>query len=52
MDDNQLRAYDRKLRVMYDLLKKTAKLQRLPVVNSAAGGVGGFYTNTSYNDFR
>ena len=40
MDDNQLRAYARKLGVMYELLKKTAKLQRLPVVNFAAGGVG------------
>jgi len=39
MDDNQLRAYARKLGVMYELLKKTAKLQRLPVVNFAAGGV-------------
>ena len=41
MDDNQLRAYARKLGVMFELLKKTAKLQRLPVVNFAAGGVGG-----------
>jgi len=39
MDDHQLRAYARKLGVMYELLKKTAKLQRLPVVNFAAGGV-------------
>merc|ERR1711892_1291603 len=39
MDDNQLRAYARKLGVMYELLKKTAKLQRLPVINFAAGGV-------------
>ena len=50
MDDNQLRAYDRKLRVMYELLKKTAKLQRLPVVDFSAGGVGGlqFVANRYY----
>ena len=41
MDDKELRTYARKLGVMYELLKKTAKLQRLPIVNFAAGGVGG-----------
>lgn len=39
MDDKQLRAYARQIGVMYELLKETAKLQRLPVVNFAAGGV-------------
>ena len=40
MNDNQLRAYARELGVSFELLKKTAELKRLPVVNFAAGGVG------------
>lgn len=39
MENNQLKAYARKLGVRFDLLQETAKLQRLPVVNFAAGGV-------------
>jgi len=39
MNDNQLRAYARELGVSFELLKKTAELKRLPVVNFAAGGV-------------
>lgn len=39
MSDVELRAYARELGVQYQLLKKTAELGRLPVVNFAAGGV-------------
>lgn len=39
MSDPELRAYARELGVQYQLLKKTAELGRLPVVNFAAGGV-------------
>merc|ERR1711973_837722 len=39
MDDNELRAYARELGVNFELLKKTASLGRLPVVNFAAGGI-------------
>jgi len=39
MDDAELRAYAKELRVPFHLLKQTAQLGRLPVVNFAAGGV-------------
>lgn len=39
MDNCELYAYAKKLQVPYDLLKKTAELGRLPVVNFAAGGI-------------
>ena len=40
MDSTELYAYAKELQVSYDLLKKTAELGRLPVVNFAAGGLG------------
>ncbi|XP_046329775.1 pyridoxal 5'-phosphate synthase subunit PdxS-like [Haliotis rufescens] len=39
LDSTELFAYAKELRVPYDLLKKTAELGRLPVVNFAAGGL-------------
>merc|ERR1712046_96563 len=39
MDMNELHTYAKELRVPFDLLKKTAELGRLPVVNFAAGGL-------------
>ncbi|EOA89397.1 Pyridoxal 5'-phosphate synthase subunit snz1 [Exserohilum turcicum] len=39
MTDEELRVYAKELQVDYALLKETAKLGRLPVVNFAAGGV-------------
>lgn len=39
MSEPELRAFSRELGVSYDLLKETAKLGRLPVVNFAAGGI-------------
>ena len=39
MDTTELYAYAKELRVSYQLLKKTAELGRLPVVNFAAGGL-------------
>jgi pyridoxal 5'-phosphate synthase pdxS subunit len=39
MDEMELRVYAKELQVDYALLKETAKLGRLPVVNFAAGGV-------------
>lgn len=39
MSEPQLRAYAREIGVTFDLLKETAKLGRLPVVNFAAGGI-------------
>ncbi|KAI8987096.1 vitamin B6 biosynthesis protein [Pilobolus umbonatus] len=39
MTDEELYAYAKDLQAPYDLLKQTAKLGRLPVVNFAAGGV-------------
>ena len=39
MDATELYAYAKELRVSYQLLKKTAELGRLPVVNFAAGGL-------------
>ena len=40
MDATELYAYAKELQVSHDLLKKTADLGRLPVVNFAAGGLG------------
>eukprot|EP00128_Syssomonas_multiformis_P000781 Colp12_sorted_trinity150504_noHs@4947 len=37
--EDELKAYAAEIRVNYDLLKETAKLGRLPVVNFAAGGI-------------
>jgi len=39
MDEAELYTYAKELQVPFDLLKKTAKLGRLPVVNFAAGGI-------------
>jgi pyridoxal 5'-phosphate synthase pdxS subunit len=39
MTDEVLRVYAKELGAPYELLKETAKLKRLPVVNFAAGGV-------------
>ncbi|CAI9635523.1 vitamin b6 biosynthesis protein [Alternaria burnsii] len=39
MSEEELRVYAKELQVDYALLKETAKLGRLPVVNFAAGGV-------------
>ncbi|KAI8140628.1 pyridoxine biosynthesis protein pyroA [Fennellomyces sp. T-0311] len=39
MTDEELYAYAKDLQAPYDLLKETARLGRLPVVNFAAGGV-------------
>lgn len=39
MTEPELRAYAREIGVQYDLLKETARLGRLPVVNFAAGGI-------------
>lgn len=39
MSDEELYVYAKELGAPYDLLKETAKLGRLPVVNFAAGGV-------------
>jgi pyridoxal 5'-phosphate synthase pdxS subunit len=39
MDEMELRVYAKELQVDYEILKETAKLGRLPVVNFAAGGV-------------
>jgi pyridoxal 5'-phosphate synthase pdxS subunit len=43
MDATELYAYAKELQVSYQLLKKTAELGRLPVVNFAAGGLGKSY---------
>ena len=40
MDETELYSYAKQLQVPLDLLKQTAKLGRLPVVNFAAGGLG------------
>ena len=40
MDDAQLFSYAKQLGAPVDLLRKTAKMGRLPVVNFAAGGLG------------
>lgn len=39
MDDASLRVYAKELRAPFHLLKQTAQLGRLPVVNFAAGGI-------------
>jgi len=39
MSDEELRAYAKELGVSFELLKETATLGRLPVVNFAAGGI-------------
>jgi len=39
MDEAELYAYAKQLQVPLDLLKQTAKMGRLPVVNFAAGGI-------------
>jgi pyridoxal 5'-phosphate synthase pdxS subunit len=40
MDTTELYSYAKELQVSFQLLKKTAELGRLPVVNFAAGGLG------------
>ena len=40
MDSDELDKYAKRIGVPLDLLKKTAELGRLPVVNFAAGGLG------------
>ena len=39
MSEEELYAYAKDLQAPYHLLKETARLKRLPVVNFAAGGV-------------
>jgi len=39
MDEDELYAYAKDIRAPYELVKQTAELGRLPVVNFAAGGV-------------
>jgi pyridoxal 5'-phosphate synthase pdxS subunit len=39
MSDEELRILAKEIQAPYDLLKETAKLGRLPVVNFAAGGI-------------
>ncbi len=39
MDEDELYSYAKDIRAPYDLVKETAQLGRLPVVNFAAGGV-------------
>ena len=39
LNEDELYAYAKELGVSYELLKKTAQLKRLPVVNFAAGGI-------------
>lgn len=39
MDEDELYAFAKEIRAPYDLVKQTAQLGRLPVVNFAAGGV-------------
>lgn len=39
LDEDELYAFAKELRASYDLVKQTAELGRLPVVNFAAGGV-------------
>ena len=40
MADSELFSYARQLALPIDLLRETAKLGRLPIVNFAAGGLG------------
>lgn len=42
MTDSELFSYAKQLQVPIDLLRETAKLGRLPVVNFAAGGLGNY----------
>lgn len=52
MDSSELYGYAKQLGVPLDLLQKTAKLGRLPVVNFAAGGLGKYmYTVGIESDF-
>ncbi len=57
MDEVELYTYAKDLQVPYDLLKKTAQMGRLPVVNFAAGGIGnvnvlkGLMSNISHTLF-
>ena len=44
MSSSELYGYAKQLGVSLDLLKKTAQLGRLPVVNFAAGGLGMYFT--------
>ncbi len=39
MDDEELFAYSREIQAPFELVKEVAELQRLPVVNFAAGGI-------------
>jgi pyridoxal 5'-phosphate synthase pdxS subunit len=39
MDEDELFAYAKNIQAPYELVKETAELGRLPVVNFAAGGV-------------
>ena len=39
MDEDEMYAFAKEIRASYDLVKQTAELGRLPVVNFAAGGV-------------
>lgn len=39
MGDEELYAYAKEIQAPYHLLKETARLKKLPVVNFAAGGV-------------
>lgn len=43
MDSAELYSYAKELQVPIELLKRTAELGRLPVVNFAAGGLGKQY---------
>ena len=45
MNSSELYGYAKQLGVPLDLLQKTAKLGRLPVVNFAAGGLGRWLEN-------
>lgn len=42
MDSTELYEYAKKLQVPIELLRRTAEMGRLPVVNFAAGGIGKF----------
>lgn len=43
LDSAELFSYAKELRVPFELLKKTAEMGRLPVVNFAAGGLGEYW---------
>ena len=40
MDESEIYSYAKQLQVPFDLMKQTAQMGRLPVVNFAAGGIG------------